>query len=143
MLLRIRASISGVDLGVKAGEDHLLNFIVLDQFHHRFAHCNFNCGFDWETVNAAADGRKCDGLELVFAGNGKTGSIAALQQFPLAVIATIPYRADGMDDVRGRESIAPGEFGLAGFAASEESTFVKKIRTSGTMDCAVDSSTAE
>jgi len=143
MLLRIRASISGVDLGVKAGEDYLLKVIVLDQFHHRFAHGDFNCGFDRETVNTAADGGERKGPETVLAGNGKTGGIATLEQFPLAVIAAIPYRADGVDDVRGGELIALGEFGLAGFAASEQAAFVKKIRTSGTMDCAVDSSTAE
>jgi len=142
MLLRIRASISGVDLGVKAGEDYLLKVIVLDQFHHRFPHRNFNCGLDGEPVDAAADGGERKGPETVLAGNGETGGIATLEKFPLAVIAAVPDGADGMDDVSGRKLIASGEFGVAGFAASQQAAFVKKIRTSGTMDCAVYSSTA-
>jgi hypothetical protein len=141
-LLCIRTQVGGIDFGVEAGECHFLNFIVLDQFDHGFPHCNFNSGFDGKPVNSATNGGEGKRIETVFAGDGKTGSIATLEEFTLCVIAAILHRANGVDDEPGGESIAVGDFCLAGFAASEEATFVKEIGAGRAMNCAIDATSA-
>lgn len=70
-------------------------------------------------------------------------AIAGRKQFVLAVLATIPHRADRVDHVLRRESVAQGDLGIAGRAASKRAAFGKQLRPGGAMDCTVDATTAK
>ena len=64
--------------------------------------------------------------------------IARGEQRGLAVAATLPDRADRMDNIAGRQSIATGQARVAGLTAAERAAFGEQFGTCGTMDCAVD-----
>ena len=70
-------------------------------------------------------------------------AIAGGEQFILAFTAAVPYRADGMDDMLRRQSIAAGDFGLAGRAAIERAAFGKQFGPGAAVDRAIDAAPAK
>ena len=137
------APIGRIDRLVEAGKDYFLRCIVFFQFRDGFADSNLYGEIDRKSVNAATDGWEGESPQVIFPCNFETGNIATGEQFPLAAISSIPHWADGVNDVAGGETIAFGEFCLAGLAAAEQAALVEKIRPSSTMNRAVNSSAAQ
>lgn len=137
------APIGCVNRLVEAGEDHFLRRIVVLHLRDGFADRDFYGEIDGESVNAATDGWEGERAKVILPCNFKTGNVATCEEFPLAVISTIPHWADGVNDVVGGETIAPGELCLAGFAAAEQATLVEKFWTGSAMNRSVNPSTAQ
>ena len=55
----------------------------------------------WKAIDAGRDCRKRERHQPARRGEIKRGAITRRQQFDLTMIATIPHRADGMNDVLG------------------------------------------
>ena len=70
-------------------------------------------------------------------------AVAGRQRLIFALAAAMPDRADGMNHMPRRQTIASGDFGVAGLAAVERAAFGKKLRPGGAMDRAVDAAAAE
>ena len=70
-------------------------------------------------------------------------AIAGRQRFILAVAAAVPDRPDGVNYMLRRESVASGDFGIAGGAAAEAAAFGEQLRPSRAMDRAVDAASAQ
>jgi len=137
------APIGCIDRFVEAGEDHFLRGIVLFQFCEGFAHGNFYGEIDGKPVNAAADGWEGESPQVVLSCNRKTGNIATGEEIPLVVISTVPHGADGVNDVAGGETMAFGEFCLAGLAAAEQAALVEKFRPGSAMNRSVNASATQ
>ena len=61
--------------------------------------------------------------------------------FTLAAAA--PDRTDSMDHTPCRQPIAPGDFGVAGFAATQRAAFCQQLRSRRAVDRAVDATAAK
>jgi len=70
-------------------------------------------------------------------GAGVTGR----EQFILASDAPIPDRPNRVDDLPGRQPIAFGDLGAAGFATVEGAAFPEQRRSRGAMDRAINPAT--
>ena len=77
-------------------------------------------------VDPGRDGGEREGREPVRGGEPKRLAVAALEEGVLAVAATAPHRADGVDDVAGGEGVAPGDAGFPGRAAAEAAAFLEE-----------------
>lgn len=60
-----------------------------------------------------------------------------------AMAAAVPDRADGVDHMARRQTVAAGDLGIAGGAAAERFTFGEQFTTGCTMDRAIDAAAAE
>jgi hypothetical protein len=74
-----------------------------------------------------------------FDGAGVTGRKRVV--FTLAAAA--PDRTDSMDHMPCRQPIASGDFGVAGFAATERAAFCQQLRSRRAVDLAVDATAAK
>ena len=63
--------------------------------------------------------------------------IATLQQFRLAALAAMPYRAYRMDNIIARQLIRLGDFRIPRFATAKRSTLRQEFLPRRTMNCAV------
>ena len=70
-------------------------------------------------------------------------AIARRQGLVLALAPAMPDRADGMDHMPRRQTIAPGDFSAAGLAATERAAFGEKLGSGHAMDGAIDATAAE
>ena len=61
--------------------------------------------------------------------------------FPPATV--VPNRADGVDDMPRRQSMAGRNFGVAGFAAIEGTAFGQEFGAGGAVNRAIDATAAE
>ena len=73
----------------------------------------------------------------------KGGGVTRRQQLVLARAAALPDRADRMDDVLCRQTIAVRYLGGSGLATAKRPAFGKQIRSGGAMDGAVDAAATE
>ena len=135
--------IGAEDIGIEAGEDYRSDGWVLFESCASFSDCDGCRGFDGVAVDAATDSREGQGFEVVLAGEGEAGTIAACQQLGLIVFATAPDRADSVDHVAGWKSITAGDFGLTGLAAMEQTALGEKLWARCAVDGAVYTSATE
>src|SRR5512138_912657 len=68
-------------------------------------------------VDAATDGGEGYGVETVFVGHGEGPLVAASEKLRLAPVATVPDRANSVNDMPGRQPVPFGYLGVAGFTA--------------------------
>lgn len=59
------------------------------------------------------------------------------------LVSSCPERAHRVNDGLGRQLVGPGQFGFSDFAAAQQATFVKQIRSGGSMDRAIDTASAQ
>jgi len=135
-----------VDLQVarrKAAEDDFVNA-------GKTLQCRADCGdgylgrkIDRVAIDACADAGECQRRNAVRARKFHGAAIARCQQFRLAVHATAPDWANGVNDVLGGQPVARGEFCLAGLAASQETALVEQVRSGGTMNRTINATATE
>ena len=70
-----------------------------------------------------------------------TGILAESLLF--AVIAAVPHRADGVNDIFAGQAVSPRELGLAGPAPAESPAFSQQLRPGRPVDAAVHAASAE
>jgi hypothetical protein len=75
------------------------------------------------SIDAGADTGEGDGFEIIHPCDFQGIPITVAQQPWFALVASVPYRADGVNDELGREFIAASEFRLAGGAAMQRAAF--------------------
>jgi len=101
------------------------------------------CTIRWKRVDAGADGGKCDGADLMLAGEFKTAAVAACEEIVFIAVASMPDGADGVEDPFGRESETGSGLGVAGGAALKFAAGSKKFGAGGAMNGSIDAATAE
>jgi hypothetical protein len=69
--------------------------------------------------------------------------VARGQRLILAIAATVPDRADGVNDMPCRQPISQGDLGVAGLAAMERAAFGYQFRPGAAMNRAIDAAAAE
>lgn len=69
--------------------------------------------------------------------------IARGQRGVLAMAATVPDRADGVDHMPRRQPVAAGDPGIPGVAAAERAAFGEQFGAGRAMDSTVDAAAAE
>ena len=69
--------------------------------------------------------------------------VARCQRVILARVAAAPDRADGMNHMPRRKTIASGDLGAAGLTAMEGAAFGEKLRPRRTVNRAIDAAAAE
>lgn len=128
---------------VEAGKDYFLRCIVFLQFGDGFADRDFDCEIYGEPIDAATDGWEGESPQAVLSSHFETRNIATGEEFALSAISTVPHWADGVNDMGGGETIALGEFCLAGLAAAKQAAFVEKFRSGSAVNRSVNAATAE
>ncbi len=73
----------------------------------------------------------------------QAAKVAVGQLFGFSAMAAVPDRAHGMEDPFCRHAEGGGSFSVAGSAAAELSAGFQQLRTRGTMDGTIYTSTAE
>jgi hypothetical protein len=96
-----------------------------------------------KTIDTGGNGGKCNRAEAVNLAQFDGTAIAERQLLVLAAVSAMPDRANGMNYMPGRESVSPGDFGVAGLATMERAAFGKKRWPGRTMDRAIDAAAAE
>ena len=96
-----------------------------------------------EAIDARRDGREGDRAKPSILRDRQAGSVAAGEDIALAPLAALPDRPDGMDDMGGREPIAPGQPRLARRTTADRTAFREKPGPCGTVDRPVDAAAAE
>lgn len=127
----------------EAAKHNLPEHWVLHRLRPHRSHSDWRCSFDGEPVDAGADAWKRDGSNRALAGSFERLSIAGREQLGFIVGAAAPNGPDRMNDVLGREAIAPCDFGLSGLATAEQTTLVQQIRACGAMNGTVDAAATE
>ena len=82
-------------------------------------HSDFSGALFREAVNARADCRESDALDVQLEGNVQDFGVTRCKQSVFIGLATAPDRADGVNDVLGGEIVTFGVFCGASFAAAE------------------------
>jgi hypothetical protein len=96
-----------------------------------------------KTIDAGGNGRKGNRGEPAGLAKFDRAPITRRQGFVLALAPAVPNRADGMDHMPGRQPIAIGDLGAAGFAAMERSAFDEKLGAGRAMDRTIHATAAE
>ena len=94
-------------------------------------------------VNAGGDQRERHRLEMVLPCQRKARPVAGNELLLFAVIAAVPHRADGVNDIFAGQAVSPRELGLAGPAPAESPAFSQQLRPGRPVDAAVHAAPAE
>ena len=103
----------------RSRESHFLHFLVLSQETCGFSERNLRGVAHGISVNTATDRREGQPADAVFQRQYETGAVTGGQQFRFTFGAAFPYRADGVDDMPGGQTVAARDLGLTGLAAAE------------------------
>lgn len=96
-----------------------------------------------EAVDTGADAGEGDALQAVFLCQTHGGVVTGGQQLALVVIATIPDGSDGMDHLLTGQQIGIGHLALPRLAATECTALLQQLDTSGPVNGAIYSPTAQ
>jgi hypothetical protein len=96
-----------------------------------------------EAIDAGGDCREGHRRQRVGLTQFERAAIAGGQQSILAGVAAMPDRPDGMDHMPGRQPVSPGDFGIAGGAATQRTAFGQQFGAGAAMDGAIDAAAAE
>ena len=96
-----------------------------------------------KAIGAGRDRGEGDGLEPVGLGECQAVAIARGERLVLALVAAVPDRADGVDDVAGGEVVAAGDARLAGGAAAKGPALGYQLGAGGAVNGAVDAGPAK
>jgi hypothetical protein len=127
----------------EADQYHLLHRLIPFQKLFRLAHGNPRRTIHRKTIRAGADGWERHGLDTVLFDQRKTTPITTHQQIILAMLAVLPDRADGVNDLPGRKLVTSRDFGLTRPATAEREAFRQQFRTSRPMNGAIHAATAK
>jgi hypothetical protein len=105
--------------------------------------CNTRSAVRWKGIDAGADGGERDGSNAVLFSQFETAPVAAGEKIVLVAIAPVPDGTDGVEHPPGGKPEAGGRFRVAGGAAVKFAAGFQKVRAGGSMDCAVDTTTAQ
>lgn len=94
-------------------------------------------------VNAGGDQRERHRLAMVLPCQRKARPVAGNELLLFAVIAALPHRADGVNDIFAGQAVSPRELGLAGPAPAESPAFSQQLRPGRPVDAAVHAASAE
>ena len=94
-------------------------------------------------VNSCRNHRKCDRFTTIFQSERQRISVTAFKQLFFAGIAAPPYRTYRVNYISARHFAAACDFGFTCPASAECEALFIKLRTCGTVYCAVHSSSAE
>ena len=96
-----------------------------------------------EPIHPGADAREGDGFDAgLLSGEAKGFGIAGCQQFILVAPATVPDRADGMDNVLGRQPVPLGDLGLARLAPTLQAALIQQFPPGRVVDGPIDPAAA-
>jgi hypothetical protein len=70
-------------------------------------------------------------------------AVTRRERLVFAFAATLPDRADGMNDMPRRKPVTMGDLGVARLAATKRAAFGKQPWPGCAMDCAIDPAAAE
>jgi hypothetical protein len=96
-----------------------------------------------KTVDAGRNGGKGNRCEAVYLAQLQRAAITGSQRIILAFTATVPHRSNGMNHMLRRQTIASGDLGVAGLAATKCAAFGEQPRSGRTMDRAIDPAAAQ
>jgi hypothetical protein len=108
-----------------------------------FADCDLDSVLERETICAATDRRKRDRANAMLSGERKTCAITRREKVGLSMSAIPVHRADSVNHVACRETIATRNPCFASRATTERATFSKKLRPCGAMNRTVHTASAE
>jgi hypothetical protein len=121
-----------------------------NEFHAAGAYELTNCfdrdtggPFRWKSVDACADGWESDGADVVLPGKFETTPVAVGEEIVFAAIAPVPDGTDCVEDPLGGKFEAGGSFRVSGRTAVKFAAGGEEVRASGTMDGAVNTTTAK
>lgn len=77
----------------------------------------------WETVNAGGNGRKGNRGKTMGLAQFDRAGVAGCQRLIFVLASAVPHRPDGMNHMPRRQTVTPGEFGVAGLAAMQRAAF--------------------
>src|SRR5207248_3818094 len=130
-------------IGAEKRKRYSLDRVVLLGKPGAFAHGDPGGALHGIPVNAATDGGKGDGADVVRESELEAAPVAGGEQLRLAARPAVPDGADGVDHVLRRQPIAARDLRVAGGAAAERSAFAQQFRPRGAVDCAVDPAAPE
>lgn len=102
--------------------------------------CRRFCGI---AVDAGADAREGDAAYLVRFGKMQAVGVGSGELCGFVLPATMPDRADGVDDVAGGQAVAGSDFCLACLAAVELAAFGKQLRPGSAVNGTVHPASAQ
>ena len=112
---------------VEAAEDHAVELRVGFEKAKRLVRRDRRGAIEREAVHAGADRRERDAADVRAQRERQAVAVARGEQLVLAVLAALPDRADGVDDVLRGEVVALGEPRLAGRAAADRAAFFEQL----------------
>jgi hypothetical protein len=108
-----------------------------------FADCDLDSVLERETICTATDRRKRDRADPMLSREHKTRAITRSEKLGLSMSAIPVHRADSMNHVACRETIATRNPCFASRTTAERATFSKKLRACGAMNRTVHTASAE
>ena len=96
-----------------------------------------------EAVDAGADAGEGDALQAVLLGQAHGGIVTGGEQLTLVLIAAVPDGSDGMDHFLTGQQIGIGHLALPRFAAAKCTALLQQLDTSGPVNGAIYSPTAQ
>ena len=118
----------------EAAEDHGLDGARSLQERPHALHGDLSCLIRREAIDAGRDAREGDALQSRLGREAQGVRVAGTEFVRFAVFATVPDRADGVDDVSCFETMAFRHFRLAGAAAVQHAAFGEQIGTCRAMN---------
>jgi hypothetical protein len=118
----------------------------LDRRPQRLAHGgdgDLRRELDRIAVHAGRDRREGDTGASELCRELERATVAARKQLGLTRIASVPDRADRVDDMAGRQPPTGRRLGVTGLAPAEEPALLQNRRTARAVDRAVDAPAAE
>jgi len=106
-------------------------------------YCHLRRLFYWVSVNPGADAGEGYAAAAQLGRQFEGVGIAVAQQLGFALVAAVPDRAHGVDDVFGFKVVGFGGFGLAGGTAAQGAAFGQQAGAGGFMYGAVHSPAAQ
>ena len=94
-------------------------------------------------VNAGGNQRKGHRLTAIFFCQVQRCPITGFQKFLFPMLAIPPTRTDCMDHIFAGQSVSLCNFGAAGLAAMQRTALCKQLRSGGTMNATVYTTTAQ
>jgi hypothetical protein len=142
--LRGEVPLKGAEVLVREQhESHLLDPWMLLELFVRCAERVLSGSLDRIAVNARRDRREGDRAAAELVGDFECTPMAGRKQLRLALIATAPDRADGVDHVPGRKVAGGRGLGVPRRATAEPTTLLENRSAAGAVNRPVYASTAE
>lgn len=109
----------------------------------RFLHGDVGGPFLGKVVNAGADCREGDQVDVVFCGQSQTGLVTRAQQIIFIALTAVPHRSNRVDDVLRGELVSGSDLRHARGASTQFPALFEQFRSSGSMDGAINTTAAQ